>query len=138
HVEAQLGAEVVVQVGLGQPRRLGDGAHASALEPMPGELDFGGGDDPLDVLLADAADRAEQIVGSGTGHVAGIPIKGELLLAALRIGAGDVPYHPSSGGRAQVCAGARHFYRKWTLLGPTDPQDAFMIRSMLSKSGYLA
>ncbi|MNG91687.1 hypothetical protein D3C79_506020 [compost metagenome] len=55
NVQAQLVGEVVMQVGLGQPRLEGDGVHAGALETMAGKLVFGGLDNGLFVLLADAA-----------------------------------------------------------------------------------
>ncbi|MNP21981.1 hypothetical protein D3C76_1146240 [compost metagenome] len=55
-VQPQLVAEVVVQVGLGQPGAQGDGVHAGALEAMARELLLGGGEYQLFVLLTDAAD----------------------------------------------------------------------------------
>ena len=70
-VEAQLVAEVVVQVGLGQADVLRDGVHAGALEAVAGELLLGRGEDRLLVLLADAPGRlvaGGRVVG---GHCQG-------------------------------------------------------------------
>ncbi|MNI60333.1 hypothetical protein D3C73_1155360 [compost metagenome] len=55
NVQAELVGEVVMQVGLGQSGLQRNGIHAGALEAMAGELVFGGLDDGLFVLLADAA-----------------------------------------------------------------------------------
>ena len=73
-VKLFLGGKIVVQVGLGQPRHVGDKLHRRPAEPGLGKHLFGGRQDGCDILLPDFRAPSGLQAGNLGGRCHGAPV----------------------------------------------------------------